>query len=92
MARSSNVLPAVQRKLNTQIDVIALTIACDFDPVREGGERGMSPARPAILGDVLVELVSQAALPIDIVPIPFVGNFIVRNVPVDSGDTGKPGR
>ena len=85
MARPCDILRAVQNVLNTQVDIIASAVAGDFDPVREGGQGGVRPARPAVLGDVLVELVGQAALPVDVVPIPLPGQILIGDVTIEVG-------
>ena len=83
MARPCHIPCTVQNELDTQVDIIALTTAGNFDAVREGGEGGMSPTRPAILGDVLVELVSQAAFAVDVVPVPLFGQILMGKVAVE---------
>ena len=82
-AATGNALSAIQEILHAQVDIIAHATAGNFDAVREGGEGGMSPTRPAILGDVLVELVSQAAFTVDVVPVPLFGQILMGQVAVE---------
>lgn len=72
MTRPRHLSPTIQQKLYAQIDIIAFTIACNFDPICEGGDTGMGPAGSAVLWNVLVELMGEAAFAgaVDVVPVP----------------------
>ena len=80
MARPRHARSAVQNELRAQIDVVACAAARDLDAVREGGEGGEGPARPAVLRDVLVDGVGQAAGAVSVVPVPHRRKFLVGDV------------
>lgn len=80
MTRTRDVSRAVQNVLNRQVDIIPGAIAIDFYPIGERRERRVGPARSAILGNVLVQLMRQAALPFDVVPVPLLRQIILGDV------------
>ena len=45
----------------------------------------MSPARSAVLRDVLIKLMGQTAFAVDVVPVPFYGEIVFVEVAVKCG-------
>jgi hypothetical protein len=85
IATSCHLVSAVENKLNGKVDVIALAFARNLDAVAQGAERTMSPATSTVLGNVLVETVSQIRDAVDIGPRERVGEVLTSNVGVGQG-------
>mmetsp|Transcript_973 Transcript_973/g.1605 ORF Transcript_973/g.1605 Transcript_973/m.1605 type:complete len:200 (+) Transcript_973:610-1209(+) len=60
--------PAIENELNTEIDIIALTVAGNLDAIGEGGQGTVSPATATVLWNVLIETVGQVGDAIDGTP------------------------
>ncbi len=73
---------AVQHELDGEVDVVPLAVPRDLDPIHERRDGPVGPARPAVVGNVLVEVLRQVGLPVDVVPVPVVGNVLLGKVPV----------
>ena len=56
---------------------MALALTGDFDPIGEGGDGAMGPARAAVVRDVLVEMFGEVRLTVDVVPGPVVGDVFL---------------
>ena len=80
VTRPRNSRSTIQNELSAQIYIVAGAASRDLDTVREGGEGGEGPARPAVLGNVLVEGVGQAAAAVLVVPVPHFRQFFVGDV------------
>ena len=73
--------PAVQHVLHAQVDVVPHRPPRDLDAVRQRRHGAVGPARPAVLGDVLVEGVGQEGLAADVAPVPAGGEVALPDVP-----------
>ena len=82
MARSCHFGTAVQDKLNAEVDVITLGIACNLDAISERGQGSVRPATSAILRNVLVQRLGQVTLAVDVSPVEGIGELVGANVGV----------
>lgn len=77
--------------LGGDVDVGPLCLSGNLDSVRHGGGGSLSPARAAILGNVLVLDVSQVVGSINVVPDPVVRKRLVFKRLGDLGEDGFGG-
>lgn len=77
--------PAVQDKLNREVNIVALTFAGNLDTISKRGERSVSPTTSAILRNVLVQRMRQVADAIHIRPGKRVGQTTGTKVRVRQG-------
>ena len=61
---------AVHQDLRRDVDIGPCSLTSDFDTIREGRCRGVSPARATVLWDVLVPDISKIVRAVDIAPVP----------------------
>ena len=80
MTRSSHLSTAVQDKLNAQVDIIALGVACNLDAISERRQGSMCPATSAVLRNMLVQRFRQVTLAIDITPVEGFGKLVGTDV------------
>lgn len=66
---------AVQHPLDGEVDIVSLVLAGDFDTIRERADGTVSPAGPAVVGDVLVEVFGEVGDAIDVVPCEAFGDL-----------------
>mmetsp|Transcript_4977 Transcript_4977/g.11553 ORF Transcript_4977/g.11553 Transcript_4977/m.11553 type:complete len:407 (+) Transcript_4977:157-1377(+) len=85
VARSRTLRPAVQNKLDAQVDVVPLGLAGDLDPVSQARQGSVGPATPAVLGNVLVQGLGQVANAVDVGPVEGLGEVARFDVRVREG-------
>ena len=68
VARSGNLRSTVQNVLDREVNVVALSLAGNLDPIGETAECTVSPARTAVLRNVLIEGVRQVGYTIHVSP------------------------
>lgn len=81
VARTS--ITAVEHVLNREVDIDALSSTSNLDPVTEGGQGTMSPARSAVLRDVLVTVHGTVVGSVHVAPVQLGGK---GNIDVSVGD------
>ncbi len=82
VARSCAFGSAVQNKLNTEVDVIALGVACDLNAISKRRQGSMSPATSTVLRNVLVKRFRQVTLAVDVTPVKGIGELVGTDVGV----------
>lgn len=65
--------------MRSDVNVGPLSLSGDLDSVGEGRGGSLSPARTAVLGDMLVLQVSQVVNSVDVVPNPVVRERLALN-------------
>jgi hypothetical protein len=66
--RPCHIGTTIQQELHGKINFIAIGIPSNLDSIGQGSERGMSPASPTVLRNVLIETVCQKGSSVHISP------------------------
>jgi hypothetical protein len=80
MAGSCRLRTTVQYVLNTEIDIVSLSLASNLDTIRETGQGSVRPATSAILRNVLIETVRQVADAVHVAPVKVVRQVVGSQV------------
>jgi hypothetical protein len=60
--------PAVENKLDTEIDVVPAPSSSDLDAISEATQRAVTPTRPTVHRKVLIERMGQVGNSVNIAP------------------------
>ena len=90
MARAGHLGAAVKDELNGEVDVGTLVVGAvgDLDAVRERGHGAVRPARPAVLRDVLVEVLGEVIVTLDVGPDEVLRHLVLLHVLVGARARG----
>lgn len=82
MTAAGDVPAKIKNVLNAQIQIFALCIAGNLDPITKSTHGPVSPARSAILRDMLIQRMGEVGLAIDVSPSEGIGKIVIANVGV----------
>lgn len=80
-AASSNTASAIEHPLNTQVDIISNSMPSNFDTICQSRQCTVSPARPTVLWNVLIQRMRQERMTRNVPPVPRFWKIFLGNIP-----------